>query len=75
MKGELWKKKLKGEESLVGDEGEMAVIKSLTLVGNAGEMSIIKSPTVRPSLLYQISTNKILIQSSELLTWCTQEML
>lgn len=37
-----YKKKLKGEEALVGDEGEMAVIKSLTLVGNAGEMSIIK---------------------------------
>jgi len=45
----------------------MAVIKSLALVGNVGEMSIIKSPTVRSSLLYQLSTNKILIESDELL--------
>ena len=75
MKGELWKKKLKGEGALVGGEGEMAVIKSLALVGNVGEMSIIKSPTVRSSLLYQLSTNKILIESDELLRWCTYKML
>lgn len=73
MKGELWKKKKKERQTLVG--GEMAIIKSLALVGNTGEMSIIKIPTVRPSLLYQLSTNKILIQPSELLRWCIYEML
>lgn len=61
------KKILKGEEVLVGDEGEMTVIKSPALVGNTGETSVIKSLTVRPSLLYQLSTNKILIQLHELL--------
>lgn len=55
-----YEKKKKERQTLVG--GEMAIIKSLALVGNTGEMSIIKIPTVRPSLLYQLSTNKILIQ-------------
>lgn len=45
MKDELYKK-LKGEEALVRDEGEMAII---------------KSPTLRPFLLWKLSTNKILI--------------
>lgn len=31
MRDEFKKKKLKGEEALVGDEGEMAIIKSPTV--------------------------------------------
>lgn len=52
---------------MLGAEGGTVVIKSLALIGNAGEMSIIKSPAVRPSLLYQLDTNKTLIQPTELL--------
>lgn len=58
-----YEKKKKERQTLVG--GEMAIIKSLAMVGNTDEMSIIKIPTVRPSLL--LSTNKILIQPTELL--------
>lgn len=52
---------------MLGAEGEMVVIKSLALIGNADEMSIIKSAAVRASLLYQLGTNKTLIQPTELL--------